>query len=260
MRACMATKTRSVTLRIVLTLVPGVLPFTSAQLPEFALRDGQHRALQVSSSSSTLSPFTVCPEEVETCYEDAVCLECVSESTPLDEEQCRELYPVLKKANVTECEDLAASICCTFDLIDAYDCRTNAQTLEFWKCGMEYKNCSFDTLPCDFGSVNSMGDSTSSMAQNSTSAPSLGGSLEQPGSLVPTVSPSVGVSPNSTVAPTAAGGSVNDVETIPSPTTEAGDAETMSGAVRAAHRSGGFMVHAGVLMLWIFIGRLFVYP
>lgn len=123
------------------------------------------------SGSSAVDPFEVCPAESSACYDDKTCLECVIGLMPVNETECSRLYPVLLEARVpseptastpsswlsdpllaAECEELAALICCTFDMQEIYDCSGSELTVGYWGCGLEYKGCSIEELPC-YGSI-----------------------------------------------------------------------------------------------------------
>lgn len=120
------------------------------------------------TTSGVVDPFEVCPAESSACYDDTTCLECVTTVMPINETECSRLYPILLEPHnaaspttgsvtpapvvpawhTAECEELAALICCTFDMLVNYDCTGSELTVDFWECGLQYKGCSIEELPC----------------------------------------------------------------------------------------------------------------
>lgn len=241
---------RRVAVAMVLSLVPGVLLLCSGDATSdvaWGLRQ-QGRALASSSDGVSASitpwPAEVCPQEAADCYADTVCTECVIGSKPIEDEECSKLYPVLQDENVTECQSLAASICCRFDVVGMYDCRTDSLTLEYWSCGMEDRGCSFDSLPCNYGN--------SSSASLSTPSPTVPAAPDGAGSVSPSDAPEVTPTPQP-------GAGEEDVDGVPTPSPiQLGVSADMNGAVERANPSSGLIAYAGVLALCVYLGRLVV--
>lgn len=218
---------------IVLVLMPAALLTLAYPLEEFVLRhEQQDRVLGTTdgnpSSSFELGPFDVCPEEAARCYKNETCAFCVTNSTPIVEEECVTRYPILESTNVSECADLEALVCCKFDLIGEDYCRTDELTLAFWTCGLGSKGCN-DPLPCSVGS---------NYSQSPTTAPSRLPTLEPTyqqgttGSGFPPPTPSPAL-------PTDVGSAINDAMGVPHP------------------GSGGIVVYASVIAFWIGMQAVF---
>lgn len=156
-------------------------------------------AATTTTDTSGQNPFQVCPAVSTACFDDALCLECVTGSLPINETECTRIYPSLSQfitVDVTpinstsasdtilaaeECEELGVLICCTLDLQAANNCSSSQLTLEFWECGLEYKGCSVADLPC-YANITDVIDSSTALGGNTPApATSSGGVGEDRG-------------------------------------------------------------------------------